>query len=694
MRSRGLLSALAFLLSGAATAPPPVTTYGVGTAKAVAPSFDALATGIGTPTAVAVGADGAVYVASAEARRVFKVVGGRLTVVAGGGSLRRVFTNTPRSGDGAPAAGSALSRPASLAVGPQGDVYIGDDGDGVVRRIDARTGIITTLLGSLPEGPPPLPGTSGPPDTRAAELRQPVRPSGLAVDAVGNLYVADRAAHQVFRIRPDGAKQAMAGSGVSGYVGDSGPAVSARLASPAGIVLDAAGDLFIADRGNHCVRRVDARTGIITTFAGNGVAGDSGDGGPAAAAELRDPAAVAVDARGTLFIADLGNRRLRRASLTMGRISTDAGFGEVDASAVAVAADGAVWVADAVRGVVLGRRDHGAVTTIAGNGGLGVTGDGGAATAAFLSEPSSLARDAEGNLYIAEAGAHRVRRVDATSGLISTAAGTGRDGYFGDGGPATHAALSGPQGIAFDREGCLLIADTGNHRVRRVARDGTITTVAGSGRDGLADNGVIALDVDLGRPSAIAANADGNVFVAQGWYGLIHRIDASGALATITGRRSGGPLLDGKPAVSGHVERIAAVALGRGGLFFADDESMRVWRIDDRTGLATIVAGRGPTFVEAPPDDARGVALGAIRALALDGRGNLYVGDVPSGVRRVDASTRGVTALFEGAPRFAWPAALLWADPDSLYLAESGGRVWRLGPDGRPLAVAGGGVGF
>ena len=261
--------------------------------------------------------------------------------------------------------------------------------------------------------------------------------------------MADRGTHSVFRVTvKDGSIEKVAGSGLPGYVGDGGPAVQARLSSPEGLAVDAAGDLYIADRGNHCVRRVDARTGAIQTVAGDGFAGDSGDGGRASAAKLRDPVAVAVDGRGDLFIADLGNARVRRIAKATGLISTLSGLEHVACGAIAAAKDGTLLVAEAARELVLRRGAAGAVTTIAGNGGVGYTGDGGAATAAYLQRPAALARDANGNLYVADAAANRVRRIDVTTGRISTVAGNGRRGFSGDGAAAPTATLAGPEGVA------------------------------------------------------------------------------------------------------------------------------------------------------------------------------------------------------------------------------------------------------
>src|SRR5437762_4140887 len=260
-----------------------------------------------------------------------------------------------------------------------------------------------------------------------------------------------------------------------GGAGDGGDATSANLNSPAGVALDASGNLYIADLGNERIRKVAAATGIITTVAGNGVFGFAGDGGAATNANLSVPSGVAVDASGNLYIADNSNHRIRKVTAATGII-----------------------------------------TTVAGNGSPSFAGDGGAATSASLNSPSGVALDASGNLYIADFFDNRIRKVDAASGIITTVAGNGSFGFAGDGGAATNASLSGPAGVAVDAGGNLYIAAYSNHRIRKVdAATGIITTMAGNGNPTFAGDGGAATSASVYVPTGVALDASGNLYIAD-----------------------------------------------------------------------------------------------------------------------------------------------------------------------------------
>jgi sugar lactone lactonase YvrE len=332
-------------------------------------------------------------------------------------------------------------------------------------------GIITTVAGN---------GTSGYfGDGGAATNAEFFYLNSVAVDASGNLFIVDGYNERIRMVGTNGNITTVAGNGTNGYSGDGEMATNAELSNPVGMVVDANGNLFISDIGNNRIRKVGA-DGIISTIAGNGTPGYSGDGGAATNAELFNPEGVAVDATGNLFIADYSNSRIRKVDT------------------------------------------NGLISTVAGDGRQGYGGDGGVATNAEFG-PYGLAVDAVDKLFIGDANNNRVREV-SSDGEITTVAGDGAgagtggyESYFsGDGGPATNAELNLPQGVAVvDATEDLFIADYANHRIRRVGADGVITTVAGNGTGGYAGDGDAALKAELNFPIGVAVDASGNLFIAD-----------------------------------------------------------------------------------------------------------------------------------------------------------------------------------
>lgn len=316
----------------------------------------------------------------------------------------------------------------------------------------------------------------------------------------------------------------VAGTGVRGFSGDNGPAVLAQLRNTTGVAVDAAGNLYIVD-GNQRVRKV-AVDGTITTIAGTGIAGYSGDNGPAAAAQLNNPFEVAVDDFGNVYIGDQTNSRVRK--ITPGGIITSvAGNGTQgysgdndQATAARLTLPQGVRLDSAGNLYISGHSTvrkvgaNGVITTVAGTGAQGYSGDNGSATSAQLNNPAASALDSTGNLYIADNWNHRVRKV-ATSGIITTVAGTGVAGYSGDNGPATAAQLNYPVDLIVDRFDNIYIADQANHRIRKLTKDGRITTVAGTGTADYAGDGNAARTSRLNGPSGLAFDAAGNLYIAD-----------------------------------------------------------------------------------------------------------------------------------------------------------------------------------
>jgi sugar lactone lactonase YvrE len=334
-----------------------------------------------------------------------------------------------------------------------------------------------------------------------------------------------------FEQPPPGIINTVAGNGTAGYSGDGGAATSAELHGPNAVAVDTAGNIYIADYYNNRIRKVTASTGDISTAAGNGTAGYSGDGGAATSAELNGPGDVAVDSAGNIYISDLGNNRVRKVTVSTGVISTVAGNGtkgysgdggaatsaEIGSDAVTVDTAGNIYLADTsnnrIRKVTV---STGIITTVAGNGTAGFSGDGGAATSAELNVPDGVVVDSAGNIYIADHNNERIRKVTVSTGKISTVAGNGTAGYAGDGGAATSAELNGPGGLALDSAGNIYFGDFGNNRIRKVTvSTGKISTVAGNGTAGYSGDGGAPDNAEINGPSGIALDSSGNIYIAD-----------------------------------------------------------------------------------------------------------------------------------------------------------------------------------
>ena len=425
--------------------------------------------------------------------------------------------------------------------------------------------------------------TAGLRATAGLELGAAVEPHGVALDPAGNLYIADLANCRIREVGIGGTMTTIAGTGTPGYSGDGGPATSAAITFPAGVAVDRAGNVYITDFGNERVRKVTAN-GTIVTVAGNGTFGGSaGDGGVAVNAEFDYPRGVAVDTAGNLFFADEENNRIREMA-TDGTIATVAGSGSQgysgdgglavaaaldDPSGVAVDAENNIYIADDGNGRIRKITPNGQITTVAGTGSFGFGGDGGPATKATFSGPIAVAVDLAGNLYIADAGNGRIRRV-ALDGTITTVAGTGADsGDLGDGGLAINARLSAPNGVAVDPAGNLYIADTGDSRIRRVATDGTITTVAGNGVTfAYSGDGGLAINASITYPFGVAVDAAANIYFPDIFW--VRKVDANGIITTLAG---GGASYsgDGGPAINAELWEPFGVAVDTAGDVYVAD---------------------------------------------------------------------------------------------------------------------------
>ena len=438
----------------------------------------------------------------------------------------------------------------------------------------------------------------------------------------------------------------------SDLVGDGGPAVAAQVAQPEGIVVDPAGNLYIADAANHRVRKVTP-AGAISTLAGNGHPGFSGDNGPASAAQLNQPYDLALDAAGNLYIADYGNQRVRA-------IGTD-----------------------------------GNITTVAGDGLGGVFADGGPATGALLLGPRNVATDAAGNLYISDFDGHRVRRV-APDGTIGTVAGTGVAGFGGDGGPATAAQLAFPAGLALDGAGNLYIVDSANVRIRKVlARVGTIATVCTQQSFGMPN-------IQL---SGLAANAAGDLYIPESGNSFVWQLTPAGALTRVAGTPGDGAYTgDGQPALQTALSAPVEVTLDAAGNLYIS-EARRVRSVTTATGIINTVAGSGTFGFSGDGGSASMAVLSAPTGLALN-NGSLDIADQGNHrVRQVIAGGSIFTVAGNGAPSYAGdglaavsagldgPTGLAFDPSGNLYIADTeNGRVRQVDPSGTIITFAGNGI--
>jgi len=560
---------------------------------------NAAAAEINGPIGLALDSNGSLYVSDRDNFRVRKITpDGTINTVAGNGRFGFLGDNGPAT--------SAQVSPLAIAIDNQGNLYISTL-DFRIRKVDSK-GIITTIAGT---GSAAYFGDNGPAaqaaiglvvqmaadssgnlylaDTQSLAVRkidskgiittiaggvnpgsvadniQAVKalmvPNGLALDNNGNLYLSDFNRDLVRRVNlASGIITTIAGNANTGFSGDNGVAIQAELNSPAGLAVDSSGQVFVADYGNKRVRKISSST--ITTVAGT----SDGDGGPATAAFLNEPLGVAVDNAENIAIADLGNARVRR--FTLGGAINNLGLLFGSPLAIAVDQTGNFFVLDDEPYLLMIKPD-GTTKIIAGTGEPGYTGDGGPATSAAIDLPTGVAVDSANNVYITDNNNNRIRKV-STSGIITTVAGNGKFQFSGDNAPATAAGID-PFDVAVDKTNALYVADRANNRIRRIGPDGTITTVAGTGTPGYAGDGGPATAALLDSPSGVAVDGGGNLYVADGGNSVVLRITPGGLITTIAGNEIPTPASgDAGPAIAAQLDPRRVAVDSAGNVFVTD----------------------------------------------------------------------------------------------------------------------------
>jgi len=540
------------------------------------------------PTAVFVDGSGNIFIADSKNNRIREVTAsGNITTVAGNGSAGFI-------GDGGAATSAELNFPTGIFVDGSGNLFIADAGNNRIRKV-GTSGNITTVAGG---------GTSGIGDGGPATSALLYQPTCVFVDGSGNIFIADSYNYRIRKVTVSGNITTVAGTGNSGSGGDGGPATSAPLGLPTGVYVDGSGNIFIADPGVNTIHEVNT-SGIIVTLAGQrfSAPGYSGDGGPATQAVLSSPYNVFGDRSGNIFIADERNSRIRVINTT-GNITTVAGSGTgglgnggpatsaelYNPTGVFVGSSGNIFIADKYNNMIREVTTSGNITTVAGDGIIPYFGgDGGAATLADLHSPNAVFADGSGNIFIADAGNNRIRKV-SPSGIITTVAGGGTGG-LGDGGPATSAELNNPSGLFVDGFGNIFIADTDNNRIREVTASGNITTVAGGGIGALIGDGGPATSAILSYPTGVFVDGSGNIFVADTDNDRIREVTSSGNITTVAGNGSQGFNGNGEPATSAELWAPYGVFVdGSGNIYIAQ---FTMIRMVNTSGNITTVAGNG-----------------------------------------------------------------------------------------------------
>jgi uncharacterized protein (TIGR03437 family) len=597
-------------------------------------------------TNVAIDGAGNLYLADILANQIKKVdPAGNVTVTAGSGA--QGYT-----GDGGPAVDASLVLPQGVSTDAAGNVYFCDAGNARVRKVDTA-GIITTVAGN---GSPLSIGDGGP------ATRSGMTPTATAVDREGSLYIADTGSSRIRKVNTAGNISTVAGGAlpINTNLGDGGPATSAWLSGPRCVWVDNDLNIYICDDNNLRIRKVSSGvTGVTLRITPETLSFSYTPGGPAPAAQTVVVISPGATLTYTAAPATASGGNWLSVSPTSGPANTTLTISVNPAGVPAGIHNGSIVITPsgegnapqtvAVRLTVNAPASQGIITTVAGNGFLGFSTEGAAATSTAIAA-NGLAVDAGGNLYIASIVDSRVLRV-SPSGTVSTFAGNGALTYAGDGGPATRGSFWNVTGVAADSSGNVHMADSQNQRIRRVNTGGVIATIAGNGSPGFSGDGGQATSAALNTPMAVATDSTGNIYIADYANSRIRRVSPAGIITTV----AGGALLpgfsgDGGRAVGAALNFPGGVAVDApGNLYIADMNNHRIRKVDT-AGTITTVAGNGTKGFSGDGGPATAAALnlfGTHAGLAVDTAGNLYIPDIANHrVRKVD--TAGIITTVAG----------------------------------------------